>query len=75
MCDSIGAVGGWKLKVINSMARVERAYAPEYSVEETHVEEANTVTVRSGTIRRCKNGMKTIRPAKNERYGDRSFDQ
>ena len=75
ICDSIGTVGGWKLKVINSMARVERAYAPEYAVEEEHVEEDSTVTVRRGTIQRCKNGRKTIRPAKIERYGDRSFDQ
>ena len=71
VCDSIAAVGGWKLKVISSMARAERAYAPEYAVEDTRVEEANTVTVRSGTVRRCKNGRKTIRPAKVERYGDR----
>ena len=45
VCDSIGAGGGWKLKVITSMAKAQRTYAPEYSIEETHVEEASAVFV------------------------------
>ena len=36
--DFVGAVGGWKLKVITSMAKAQRAYAPDYSSEATHVE-------------------------------------
>ena len=33
------------------------------------------VTVRKGVTRRCKKGKETIRPAKIEHFGDRSFDQ
>ena len=64
--DSIQPASGWKLKVIRSLDKKLKEYAPTYATEdeEETEEPVETMIVRKGIIKKNKNGCKPIRPVK-----------